>query len=150
MLGAETNLGQAVAVVEVDAWQSAIKVMWPARGLVAEAAWKEARRIGLRPIASQIARDDTEDAEKVSQASLIHDVFGNPFRCLRLDPSWLTATVVALAAAIYDEQTFDRLPVLGDALEDAGCTNQEILGHCRGFGPHVRGCWVLDLLLGKE
>jgi hypothetical protein len=55
-----------------------------------------------------------------------------------------------LAQAIYDEGAFDRLPVLADALEETGCTNADILGHCRGPGPHVRGCWVVDLLLGKK
>ena len=56
----------------------------------------------------------------------------------------------ALAGAIYDERAFDRLPVLGDALEDAGCADAAILAHCRGPGEHVRGCWVVDLLLGKS
>jgi hypothetical protein len=55
-----------------------------------------------------------------------------------------------LAQAIYEDRAFDRLPVLADALEDAGCTNSDLLGHLRGPGPHARGCWVLDLLLGKE
>lgn len=69
------------------------------------------------------------------------------------DLSWLASnngTVVKLAQAIYDERAFDRLPILADALEDAGCTNQDILAHCRGGGEHSRGCWVVDLLLGKE
>ncbi len=55
-----------------------------------------------------------------------------------------------LAAAVYEERAFDRLPLLADALEDAGCTNAELLGHLRGPGPHARGCRALDLLLGKE
>jgi hypothetical protein len=54
-----------------------------------------------------------------------------------------------MAQAIYNERGFDRLPILGDALEDAGCTDRDILDHCRGPGPHVRGCWAVDLLLGK-
>jgi len=66
-----------------------------------------------------------------------------------VDP-WLTPTVIALAQAIYDEQAFDRMPVLADALEDAGCANAEILGHCRSPCPHVRGCWVVDLLLKRK
>jgi hypothetical protein len=72
-----------------------------------------------------------------------------PF-CPKVDPAWLTAKVVALAQAIYDDRAFDRLPILADALEDAGCTNQDILAHCRQPGEHVRGCWVVDLLLGKS
>ena len=88
--------------------------------------------------------------ERAAQLLLLHDIFGNAFRLFTLHPAWPTATVVALAETIYQEKAFDRMPILADALEDAGCTNQEILGHCRGPGPHVRGCWVVDLLLGKE
>jgi hypothetical protein len=64
--------------------------------------------------------------------------------------SWLTSTVTSLAQAIYTDRAFDRLPILADALEDAGCTNQDILAHCRQPGEHVRGCWVVDLLLAKS
>jgi hypothetical protein len=81
---------------------------------------------------------------------LIRDVFGNPFRSVALDPAWETPQILALSRAIYDERTFDRLLVLADALEDAGCRDADILGHCRGPGPHARGCWVVDLILGKE
>lgn len=83
-------------------------------------------------------------------SAFLRDIFGNPFRPTTLDQSWLTSTVTALAHAIYQERAFDRLPILADALEDAGCTNQEILAHCRGPGPHARGCWAVDLLLKKE
>jgi hypothetical protein len=61
----------------------------------------------------------------------------------------LTPTVTALAEAIYADRAFDRMPVLADALEEAGCSDDQILSHCRGEGPHVRGCWVVDLVLGK-
>lgn len=83
------------------------------------------------------------------QADLLRDVAGNPFRRVEADPSWRTRDVVALAEGIYEGRSFDRMPVLGDALEDAGCTNADVLAHCRGPGPHARGCWVADLLLGK-
>ena len=63
--------------------------------------------------------------------------------------AWNDGTVLKLARAIHDEEAFGRLPILGDALEDAGCTNAEMLKHCRGPGPHIPGCWVVDLLLGK-
>jgi hypothetical protein len=87
------------------------------------------------------------------QAALLRDLFGNPFRPVAVDPAWLTwngGTVPRLAQAIYDERCFDRLPILADALEDAGCHDLAILTHCRGPGPHVRGCWVVDALLGKK
>jgi hypothetical protein len=85
----------------------------------------------------------------VFSCKLIREIFG-PFRPVTTDPTCLTPTVKKLAAAIYDEKAFDRLPILADALEEAGCSNEEILVHCRGPGPHVRGCWAVDLVLGKE
>jgi hypothetical protein len=91
---------------------------------------------------------------------LIYDIFSNPFRSVIVDPRWLTwdgSTIPKLAQEIYDERkmpegTLDntRLAVLADALEEAGCTNADILDHCRKSSTHVRGCWVVDLLLGKE
>jgi hypothetical protein len=84
------------------------------------------------------------------EAALLRDIFGNPFRRVILYPLWLTSDVVALARGIYDDRAFDRMPILADALQDAGCDNDDILSHCRGPGPHVRGCWVVDMLLGKE
>jgi hypothetical protein len=64
--------------------------------------------------------------------------------------TWNDGTIPKLAQAIYDDRTFDRLPILADALEEAGCTNPDILAHCRSGGDHVRGCWVVDLVLGKS
>ena len=81
---------------------------------------------------------------------LIRDVFGNPFRHVAFDPRWRTADTVGLARGIYEERAFDRLPLLADALMDAGCDEDQLLAHCRSDGPHVRGCWVVDLVLGKE
>jgi hypothetical protein len=81
---------------------------------------------------------------------LLRCLFGNPFRPVAFALAWRTPTVVALAQAAYDERAFDRLPILADALEDAGCADAAILGHCRSPGPHVRGCWVVDLILGKQ
>ncbi len=81
---------------------------------------------------------------------MIRDIVGNPFRPVAVDPAWLTDTAVGLARGIYDDRAFDRLPILADALQDAGCEDADILEHCRGDGPHVRGCWVVDLVLGKS
>jgi hypothetical protein len=64
--------------------------------------------------------------------------------------AWEGGTVAKMARAIYEERTFDRLPILADALEEAGCENEEILNHCRRPSEHLRGCWALDLILGKE
>jgi hypothetical protein len=82
-------------------------------------------------------------------ANCLRDICGNPFRPVTLDPSWRTSTVVALAQAIYQENAFDQMPILADALQDADCDNEDILNHCRQPGEHCRGCWVLDLTLGK-
>jgi hypothetical protein len=83
-------------------------------------------------------------------SNIIRDIFGNPFRPITLNPSWLTSTVLALATGIYQEKGFERMPILADALQDAGCDNEDILNHCRQPREHVRGCWVVDLLLDKK
>jgi hypothetical protein len=83
-------------------------------------------------------------------AALLRDIAGNPFRPVTIILTWLTwndGRAVKLAQGIYDEGAFDRLPILADALEDAGCTNADILDHCRQPGEHARGCWVVDLIL---
>jgi hypothetical protein len=97
----------------------------------------------------------TASAQMRCQAEMFRDVFANPFRPATLNAAERTPTVVSLARAAYDERQFPsgeldrhRLAVLADALEDAGCADLEILGHLRGPGPHVRGCWPLDLALG--
>jgi hypothetical protein len=90
------------------------------------------------------------DAEsRITQG--LRDIFGPLlFRPIVLDPAWRSSDVLSLAQAIYDERMGHRTPMLGDALEDAGCTNAEIMNHCRQPGVHVRGCWVVDCLLEKE
>lgn len=92
--------------------------------------------------------------EAVAECDLLRDLFGPlPFRAITINSSWLIwndATIPTMAQAIYDDRRFDNLPILADALEEAGCSDIDILGHCRGPGPHVRGCWVVDLLLSKE
>jgi len=82
--------------------------------------------------------------------NLLRDIFGNPFRPVSFAPAWRTDTAVALARQMYESRDFSAMPILADALQDAGCDNEDILSHCRGDGPHVRGCWVVDLVLGKE
>jgi len=90
-----------------------------------------------------------DEPEWAKMSEFVREIFGNPFRPVSLDPKWLTTDVVALARGIYDERAFDRMPILADALQDAGCTNEDILNHCRDTNQiHVRGCWVVDLVLG--
>ncbi|WP_082843392.1 hypothetical protein [Gemmata sp. SH-PL17] len=89
-------------------------------------------------------------SKSAEQVALVRDIFGNPFRPVTFSPSWRTSTAVALAAQMYESRDFGAMPILADALQDAGCDNADVLGHCRGGSPHVRGCWVVDLVLGKE
>jgi hypothetical protein len=95
--------------------------------------------------------------ENAIQAGLFRDIFGNPLRPVSLRPEWRTPNVVAIALSAYNERTIPSgeldlapLGVLSDALEEAGCNHADILTHLRSPGPHVRGCWVVDLILGKE
>ena len=82
--------------------------------------------------------------------AVFRDVFGNPFRPVAFPKSWRTSTAVSLARQMYEWREFSAMPILADALQDAGCDSDDILDHCRGPGPHVCGCWVVDLVLGKE
>lgn len=122
-------------------------------GATDDDAWVGARE-ALAGVARAALRDS--DGEQAAQCDLLRDIFGNPFRPVSIDPAWRTPAVVSLARAAYDERVLpsghiepERLAVLADALEDAGCTDPGILGHLRGPGVHFRGCHVLDLLLGR-
>jgi hypothetical protein len=104
-----------------------------------------------------IAHYAFSEGERIAQTGLLRDVFGNPFHSVALLPAWRTPTVVTLAEATYEDRELTsgaldsaRLAVLADALEEAGCTDPNILLHCRQPGKHVRGCWVVDGILGKQ
>jgi hypothetical protein len=82
---------------------------------------------------------------------LLRDIFGNPFRPVTFPPEWRTDTVVTLARQAYELREFSAMPIMADALQDAGCDSEAILSHCRDTNQlHVRGCWVVDSVLGKE
>jgi hypothetical protein len=104
----------------------------------------------LREILPWLPAQATKEDELALHADYLRCILGNPARHPAKHSFWLTTKVVALAQAIYDERAFDRMPILADALEDAGCDNASILNHCLQPGVHVRGCWVVDLVLGKE
>jgi hypothetical protein len=96
-------------------------------------------------------RFDEYFAEEMAvNADLVREVALNPFRSVAFSPQWRTDAVLALAGQGYEARDFSAMPILADALQDAGCEDADILDHCRGPGPHVRGCWVVDLVLGKE
>jgi hypothetical protein len=116
-----------------------------------------ARELGLSAEAARDPRDaylEAQAHEAAKQTALLRELFGNPFRAVpAMDPAWRVwndGTLRKLAQAIYDEGDFDRMPMLADALEEAGCADADILSHCRSAGAHARGCWVVDLLLNKS
>ncbi len=121
--------------------------------------WESARlavreRFKLSPLeTNEVVTPGSRAAENLSMCGELRCLFGNPFRPASFETAWLTwsgGTIPKLAQAIYADRSFDCLPVLADALAEAGCTDEALLTHCRGPGPHVRGCWVLDLMLGKD
>jgi hypothetical protein len=96
-------------------------------------------------------RDQPDAPEKAAQAALLRCVKGNPYRPVAFSPEWRTDTAIALARQMYESRDFSPIPILADALQDAGCDSDDILEHCRDTAlAHVRGCWVVDLVLGKE
>jgi hypothetical protein len=85
------------------------------------------------------------------QPDLLRDIFGPlPFRSVAVSPQWFTDDVISPARRMYESRDFGAMPILADALQDAGCDSEDIFDHCRSEGPHCRGCWVVDLLLGKS
>jgi hypothetical protein len=131
----------------------AARVAWFACGQPGEFVGDPA--LALLHACSLIARDPdsslgSPERERGAQSAAIRDIFGNPFRHPPFELAWRTSTVVSLARGVYEERAFDRFPLLMDALMDAGCSNDEVLEHCRGPNNHVRGCWLIDLLLAKE
>ena len=95
------------------------------------------------------AASDTKVEEEM-QAELLRDIFGDPLREIHLDRQFVTPTITAMSKQMYDSHDFVSMPMLANALEAAGCRDTAILDHCRSPSPHVRGCWVLDLILGKQ
>jgi hypothetical protein len=121
---------------------SALIAAAAAAGDAPHASWPEEPQLGT-------ARTAEWTREWAARCPLLRDVFGNPFRRPPLnDPCWRTPTVLALADSVYAQRRFRDLPVLADALEEAGCTDAVLLGHLRSPGPHVRGCFALDALQG--
>ena len=157
--------GAESAEFETDAkWARAARLAVPKVGvpagaaamLVAEAVVKASAQASpvaagtsAEEMAEEIVRKFGQQMQQVE--ALVRDVFGNPFRAAPAAKlSWRTPAIVALATTIYDQRSFDRLPELADALEAAGCTDADLLGHFRSAGFHVRGCWAMDLILGRQ
>ena len=140
-IAAENSILAASAAKEANNtwWYDYVEALWWANPIPPEA---------------QAEHDAVLTVINLTWSTLIRDIFGNPILPPPfIDPTWLTwndGTVVRLAQGIYEERAFDRLPILADAVEEAGCHNSDILAHCRHPGPHIRGCWVVDLLTGRR
>ena len=155
MEGAATDASPAYPGVSVRDYAGQV-AGWVACASDSTLAAEDAADWSARAVASQhVERTPlwlaSFNGEQAAQAELLRCIFGNPLGLWipSLDPE-RNPTALALATGIYDERAFERMPILADALEEAGCTDGVILEHCRGPGPHVRGCWVVDLVLGKQ
>jgi hypothetical protein len=156
--GAERPFGQLAFACAVAALGKCLKTK-PSQAAVADEPAREAiaamqgHTEGWDPVGypRKPPHQAVVDAECLVQAAIARDIFGNPFRLLvAFEPSWRTSTVLAVARQMYNSGDFGAMPILADALQDAGCDSEEVLNHCREAGAtHVRGCWVVDLVLSK-
>lgn len=132
-----------------DIWEMLTPRM--ARPATEDPFWLFAVAEDVSVIATENQTDPDVRAQlRQTQAHLLREVVGNPFRTIQVDPAWWTwndGAIVKIAIILHDEEGFDRMPILADALEDAGCTDAGMLSHCRGPNQHLRDCWLLDLLL---
>lgn len=169
---------ERIVRADVDANDAPAEILYAAIRYAAHRSWKVDEWDSTNRDAMRSLNQGVQEYERGVVIDLIHDIFGNPFRqVVRLSKAhtdragiawinahrgewsqifmdeWLTyndGTVRRIAQVIYDEKAFDQMPILADALEDAGCDTSVILTHCRGLNNHVRGCWLLDLILGKS
>ena len=123
--------------------------LWEALSAVEESASEQfTHRAVVSEMAAQALMYDAGSAARLRLYNLYRDVAGCPPE-FSFDPAWRTSTALALAEQMYESRDFAAMPILSDALQDAGCESDSVLSHCRGDGPHVRGCWVIDGILGK-
>jgi hypothetical protein len=130
-------------------WHSRQSFRWRGLAYWNGSLWYDDHIVAVSELTKAFVRNRQEATEGI-QAAYLRDIFGNPFRPITFSPEWRTPTAVALAQQMYESRDFSAMPILADALQDAGCDNDDILNHCRQPGEHVRGCWVVDLVLGKE
>jgi hypothetical protein len=132
--------GNAVRLAGGAAWKAA----WTE---ASTATWNERWRASYLAALRAARR-----ALRLVQAGFLKDLFGNPFRRVKVERSWLLwneGVVLNIVRSFLEQRSFEMLPILADALGDAGCSDPDILNHCREPGEHVRGCWLIDALLGK-
>ena len=136
-------LARDAAQARADATRSAVGRTW---NRMVRAVSERLGSPGRSAVSPAIQQQETE-----FQAALLRDIFGNPFRPVVFSPDWRTDTVLILARQMDESGEFSALPILADALQDAGCDNDELLRHCRETTrTHVRGCWAIDLVLERE
>jgi hypothetical protein len=126
-----------------------LEALGRAANAVAEACHPDELAEGVAHEALTAGKAAGTSGGEAALASLVRDIFGNPFRPITFSPEWRTDTAISLARAMYESRDFSAMPILADALQDAGCDTADILAHCRGPGPHVRGCWVVDLVTDR-
>ena len=150
---AASGAAAAWAEAEHDERDSIDETLRALEDVIIAGGRSRAAAVGMRAVSGvddeQAAAQLVQAAEQEAQVTLIRDIFGNPFSWPAVDSVWFTSTAVALARQMYESRDFSAMPILADALQDAGCDNPDILDHCRGPGPHVRGCFVVDLVLKK-
>ena len=125
---------------------------WLASSTTEERAFSAMLKVTAIPVPLGGGYKEHQAVDEAILCELLRCVFGNPFRPVAIAPGWKSANdraAAKIAQSIYDERAFNRLPLLADALEDAGCDNPDVLAHCRGGGRHIPGCWVVDAILGK-
>jgi hypothetical protein len=134
------------------AWGATLRVATSAAGSASVSAAAGAA-FAVHPCAADAPWHKAKEEERKRQAAILRDLFGIPQLPVKVDPTWARwndGCVVKIAGAVYEQYRFAELPVLADALEEAGCNDSGLLMHCRAPGEHVRGCWVVDLILGKK
>lgn len=160
----DENLRRAIQIVEsvADGRSSELMLpeLWGKLRWGGRASWHASQAYahtthvmpqGARLVIDHIAACVTDaGAEATEQCRLLREIFGNLCQSTVFSPEWRTDTSILLASQMYDSREFSAMPILADALQDAGCDSHDILAHCRGPGEHVRGCWVVDLVLGKS
>jgi hypothetical protein len=140
----DVAVGVAEAITEAAGCEARIRMgislrSWPPPLLTAPTVHQTCIDVG----------DQAMNAERAAQCHLLRDIFHGPRRPVYMRSHWRTRTVLNLASAIYNGRQFEEFPILADALLDAGCDNEDVLEHCHQQGDHVRGCWVLDMILGR-
>jgi hypothetical protein len=156
---AACDVGEAIRRTHAPGADADFSVTVAANAALA-AAMTAHRQSGARGVAGRVFstvyygvglnNEARRNAERAAHMELVRCIFGDTLHPVSFDPTWHTPQAIALARTAYDERRFEDLPLLADALEEAGCTDTAILSHLRGPGPHVRGCWVVDLVLDKN